>query len=248
VTKTDHKTVASVRAKKERRGEIPHVEVRTDSQGRKQPAKRTPVVVPVSRDPEVAAEEERDTNVEEIRKEALPTRVMIDTGGGRMRPATPEEDEQIFAVARYADNSDEWVAEPETARENLMHLIGRIKANAEACRKIIKLSRFEDGARDEIRTAIERLIRKWKTVLSTLEGGHDDIAEPEPAAFRSRTPEKNAQYLAEYAIKHVVHYGRVWGLSREHALRALIEAAQRASAPAGDGLDIPDYLKRETAA
>jgi ClpX C4-type zinc finger len=38
VTKTDHKTVASVRAKKERRGEIPHVKTRTDTKGRNQPA------------------------------------------------------------------------------------------------------------------------------------------------------------------------------------------------------------------
>jgi hypothetical protein len=39
-TKTDHKTVASVRAKKERRGEIPHVKTRTDTKGRKQPAEK----------------------------------------------------------------------------------------------------------------------------------------------------------------------------------------------------------------
>jgi hypothetical protein len=36
--KVDHKTVASVRAEKEGRGEIPHVETRTDSKGRAQPA------------------------------------------------------------------------------------------------------------------------------------------------------------------------------------------------------------------
>jgi hypothetical protein len=34
----DHKTVGSVRAELEGRGEIPHVETRTDSKGRKQPA------------------------------------------------------------------------------------------------------------------------------------------------------------------------------------------------------------------
>jgi hypothetical protein len=39
--KVDHKTVASVRAEKEGRGEIPHVETRTDSKGRKQPARKT---------------------------------------------------------------------------------------------------------------------------------------------------------------------------------------------------------------
>jgi hypothetical protein len=39
--KVDHKTVASVRAEKEGRGEIPHVETRTDTKGRKQSARKT---------------------------------------------------------------------------------------------------------------------------------------------------------------------------------------------------------------
>jgi ParB-like chromosome segregation protein Spo0J len=38
--KTDHKTVGTVRAELEGRGEIPHVEARTDTKGRKQPAKK----------------------------------------------------------------------------------------------------------------------------------------------------------------------------------------------------------------
>jgi hypothetical protein len=38
--KVDHKTVAGVRSEIEGRGEIPHVETRTDTKGRKQPAKK----------------------------------------------------------------------------------------------------------------------------------------------------------------------------------------------------------------
>jgi hypothetical protein len=40
--KVDHKTVASVRAEKEGRGEIPHVAKRQDAKGRQQPARKTP--------------------------------------------------------------------------------------------------------------------------------------------------------------------------------------------------------------
>ncbi len=40
IVKADNKTVASVRAEKEAREEIPHVETRADSKGRKQPAKK----------------------------------------------------------------------------------------------------------------------------------------------------------------------------------------------------------------
>jgi len=39
-TKTDHKTVGKVRRAKEARGEIPHVEAKTDTKGRQQPSKR----------------------------------------------------------------------------------------------------------------------------------------------------------------------------------------------------------------
>jgi len=49
--KVDHKTVASVRAEKEGRGEIPHVETRIDSKGRKQPARKT-----TTKPPPVSAE------------------------------------------------------------------------------------------------------------------------------------------------------------------------------------------------
>jgi hypothetical protein len=42
--KVDHKTVGAVRAEQEARGEIPHVETRTDSKGRQQPAKRKPAI------------------------------------------------------------------------------------------------------------------------------------------------------------------------------------------------------------
>ena len=38
--KVDHKTVASVRQEGEGRGEFPHVEARTDTRGRQQPAKK----------------------------------------------------------------------------------------------------------------------------------------------------------------------------------------------------------------
>ena len=39
-TKVDHKTVRSVRAEKERRGEFPHVATRSDTRGRMQPARK----------------------------------------------------------------------------------------------------------------------------------------------------------------------------------------------------------------
>ena len=50
----------------------------------------------------------------------------------------------------------------------------------------------------------------------------------DPAPFKTRTVEENAQNLADFAIKHVLHYGRVWGVSREKALHTLIATAKLA--------------------
>jgi hypothetical protein len=71
-TKTDHKTVASVRAKKERRGEIPHVKTRTDSKGREQPAKKQKASKPepkVEARPEPSATTAKSWKVEVIAKD-----------------------------------------------------------------------------------------------------------------------------------------------------------------------------------
>jgi hypothetical protein len=63
--KVDHKTVGTARVKLEGRGEIPHVETRTDTKGRKQPAKKAtkkaeakqPVPKPVKHDDRVISPE-----------------------------------------------------------------------------------------------------------------------------------------------------------------------------------------------
>ena len=71
--KVDHKTVASVRAEKEGRGEIPHVETRTDSKGRKQPARKT-----TTKPPPVSAEVLQQ-------REAAAGRIRGRMGGNKVR-------------------------------------------------------------------------------------------------------------------------------------------------------------------
>jgi ParB-like chromosome segregation protein Spo0J len=51
LAKVDHKTVAVVRKEKEARGEIPHAETRTDTRGRRQPAK---VVTTIEKKPRMS--------------------------------------------------------------------------------------------------------------------------------------------------------------------------------------------------
>jgi hypothetical protein len=75
--KVDHKTVASVRAEKEGRGEIPHVETRIDSKGRKQPARKT-----TTKPPPVSAEvlQQREAAAERIRGRMGDNKVRDDIG------------------------------------------------------------------------------------------------------------------------------------------------------------------------
>jgi hypothetical protein len=70
-TKTDHKQVGRVRAKMEGRGSLPHVEMRTDSKGRKQPAKKprpstptAPTTAPVIDDNSAEARKRHYTETE----------------------------------------------------------------------------------------------------------------------------------------------------------------------------------------
>ena len=66
------------------------------------------------------------------------------------------------------DDHDEYVAEPEAVRRRILDALGQHKAVAEAYRKIIKASRFEDAARNEIRNSIELLKQKWGRVQGAL--------------------------------------------------------------------------------
>ena len=86
LTKTDNKTVASVRAEQERREEIPHVSTRTDTKGRKQPAKKkTSAAKKAERNRKA-----REKRAEERKQEAEAARKareieIADLRGGRLR-------------------------------------------------------------------------------------------------------------------------------------------------------------------
>jgi hypothetical protein len=71
-TNSDHKTVANKRTKLEARGEIPHVEKRTDSKGRQQPANRKAQLVESQRhaDEKIAAAQRDIADAEEAKRRA----------------------------------------------------------------------------------------------------------------------------------------------------------------------------------
>src|SRR6516162_2430837 len=75
--KVDHKTVGAARADLERRGEIPHVEGRTDTKGRKQPARKQP-----------RAPAKTDWNIDDVRVRARTERNIEDERKSLLRRLT----------------------------------------------------------------------------------------------------------------------------------------------------------------
>ena len=124
--KVDHKTVASVRAEKEGRGEIPHVETRTDSKGRKQPARKT-----TRKPPPVSAE------VLQQREADIRGRM----GGNKVRDDIGSE--SAGEIARLNARIDELQAEKrqlEIRAVGLRREIDELKAAAEGAPKARTIS------------------------------------------------------------------------------------------------------------
>jgi hypothetical protein len=119
ITETDDKTVATVRAEKEARAEIPHVDVITDTKGRRQPARKSkskpPEEEPPVADPAASAEQRKAWHNEHddtASATAKPT-----SGNG----ADPTKGESLAAIIQL-----EW-REAEAAVENLTrHAVSQI--------------------------------------------------------------------------------------------------------------------------
>jgi hypothetical protein len=147
--KTDHKTVGTVRAELEARGEIPHVEKRKDSKGRQQPAKKrtatntsavaTKMVAKIEPDAEATAAQRKTENA-----------------------AMFESEEQPL------EDNFETVERPEQIKANILDTVDCHCAVVRAYKKILKVSSLDQRTKDEVSTAIGRLISEWKSLQATL--------------------------------------------------------------------------------
>jgi hypothetical protein len=93
-------------------------------------------------------------------------------------------DSQPEVSGNFEDDTfepDENVEEPGKVLVNVLDSIKQSKAVAEAYRKILKASTFDRGAKKEISEAIESLIKKWRSVQSTLAAHALDEPPTEPS-------------------------------------------------------------------
>jgi ParB-like chromosome segregation protein Spo0J len=73
------------------------------------------------------------------------------------------------AEADTPDNSEDDIAPPDQIEDNVLYAIARVADNARAVRKILKASALDRKAAERVIIEINRMIQKWRLVLSTLE-------------------------------------------------------------------------------
>jgi hypothetical protein len=90
-------------------------------------------------------------------------------------PATLEASNENFEDDTF--EPDDNVEDPAIVLNNVLDSIKQSRAVAEAYRKILKVSPLDRGAKKEISEAIDSLIRKWRSVQSTLAANADAPVE-----------------------------------------------------------------------
>jgi hypothetical protein len=150
IINADNKTVAAVREKLEAREEIPHVETRTDSKGRAQPAKK------------------KRRDVDDFLKEK------------REREAGSLGDQVVNWILDGAlsegDDDEAEVAPPEEIKSNIHDTIERQKAVWRAYKKIFRVADLDQASKDEVSAAIDTLISTLQFVQRDLKARktHDE--------------------------------------------------------------------------
>ena len=188
--KADDKTVATVRRELEGRSEIPNVAERTDSKGRKQPARKpkggkaaksTKAVT--SKDTSLIAFNERVLDLIQRIAKHPPDRFARTAVGasdlaklGRFFTdlSNLKDDTSAISVEQPAEDvkaehgkalvPKTEVEDPELIRENI-DTIDRHGAVVRAYKKVLKVSFLDQRAKDEVSSAISKLITKWQSLL-----------------------------------------------------------------------------------
>jgi hypothetical protein len=222
--KADHKTVGKVRAEKEATGEIPQLKKTTGKDGKARPAKSknaatvTTKVVAKTPDAEATAAQRKTENA-----------------------AMFESEEQPL------EDNFETVERPEQIKVNILDTVDCHCAVVRAYKKILKVSSLEQETKDEISTAIGRLIIKWRSLQAAL--APDDAAasaaamKAKPAAPRT-AEEARTEVIQRASSGEVLGHADVKAIVNQHAAATGEASVAGADHPIPDDLSIPRFLNR----
>jgi len=146
MVKRDHKTVGSVRREQEDVGNIPHVEARTDTKGRKQPTKK-----------------------KQRAKAHCEIETRDESGRVSRSGVSPEAAKRML----QDDGDDPGVVTSEEFKSNILDTIDRHKAWARAYKKVFKkvseVWALDQTSKDEVSAAIDGLINTWQSLQRAVE-------------------------------------------------------------------------------
>ena len=184
--KADDKTVAKVRGELESRSEIPNVNIRTDSKGRKQPAKRKRRIGKEEKE----FHEKREAREAKMRADWLadhPGRTVEDADIAGSCGDNPEGEAawREWSQKRYsgrdvldtpakpddgseAEDRDTEIADPAVIEDNVLYSLQRVNEHARVFKKLFKASTFDREAKERINTAFDRTIQKLRSTQAAL--------------------------------------------------------------------------------
>ena len=171
--KVDHKTVGSVRSEMEGRGEIPHVEKRTDTKGRKQPAAKANNVARLTNGQPLKIDDCSDGAKQKI-VDAVGAAERL-TGSITLSPSA--KDKMREATERLLDKigEPEPKPEPKPTPEDWVDLVGdRVECSTWSAKTVLEMwseierhdSDVANEVRDDVAAAIRALIIEWQKALA----------------------------------------------------------------------------------
>lgn len=89
-------------------------------------------------------------------------------GRNGRRAVAPRDQSPLETNDNPEIDMNDGVAAPEVVEDSVLYIIARIDANARATKRVLKASAIDREAAERINTAIERMIKKWRSIQSTL--------------------------------------------------------------------------------
>jgi hypothetical protein len=194
--------------------------------------KRSPGIVKKTLDAKLEAGEE-------------PTRADVNRAVAAQTNGHTDPGDDDAAAADTPDNSESEFAPPEQIEENVLFAIARVADNARAVRKILKAPALDREAFTRINTAIDEMIKKWRSIQSTLEGAPRKLA---PAALAARRKRKANNKISDDYGKRFGGFSTVINPDVLRRMKASLQSGidQFAELKAERECDQDEYVREET--
>jgi hypothetical protein len=166
IAKVDHKTVGEVRREEVGRGEIPHVETRTDTKGRQQPVREKHYCWQCGARAPVGEVQEHSYSAYEGADVWLHDACIAAFEAELLKNEQREPDPDDMESSGDAEEVE--VESPDKILANFLDTVCRHAAVLRAYKKVFGVSALDQAQKDKARAAIGRLVTKWQSLEKAL--------------------------------------------------------------------------------